>query len=149
MLASSWPANPKEWKFDEIPHPSNWDSVQVCSDKRFAHYLGRLVLKEGIGETKMEKTLKLMGRLGELRETIMGGISDHHTQHHAEEMAPLLKAASPTLTLTLTLSTTLKPTLPTTLKALTNLQMAEQIKEFTQVAGIGHTGNNILMNALI
>ena len=34
MPASSWPANPKEWQFDEIPHPSDWSSVQVCSDKR-------------------------------------------------------------------------------------------------------------------
>ena len=42
MMASSWPANPKEWQFDEIPHPSDWDSVQVCSNKRFVHYLGRL-----------------------------------------------------------------------------------------------------------
>ena len=88
----------------------------------------------------MEKNLKLLGRLGELRETILGGIADIHTQEQADEMAPLLKAASPTLTLTLTLTTTLKPTLLATLKARTNLQMAEQIKEFTQVTGTGYTG---------
>ena len=63
-------------------------------------------------------------------------------------MAPLLKAAAPTLTLTLALTTTLKLTLHTTLKARTNLQMAEQIKEFTQVTGIGPTGNTSLVTAL-
>ena len=67
MMGSSWPASPKEWKHDEIPHPSDWSSVVVCSDKRYPHYLGRLVLKEGVGEEKVEKTLELMDRLGNLR----------------------------------------------------------------------------------
>ena len=65
------------------------------------------MLKEGMGEAKMEKNLKLLGRLGDLRETILGGIADAHSQQQAEEMAPLLKAAAPTPTLTLTLITTL------------------------------------------
>ena len=72
MLASLWPANPTKWQFDGIPHPSDWSCVQVCSDKRFTNYLGRLVLKEGMGEAKMQKHQKLLGRLGELRETIWG-----------------------------------------------------------------------------
>ena len=147
MLAASWPANPTKWEFDDILHPSDWDSVQVCSDKRFAHYLGRLVLKEGMGEAKMQKTQQLLGRLGELRETLLGSIADIHTQEQAEAMAPLLKAAPPTLTLTLTLTTTLKPTLLTTPKARTNLQTAERIQEFTQVTDIGHAGNSTTLTA--
>ena len=87
MLAASWPANPTKWEFDDIPHPSDWGSVKVCSDKRFAHYLGRLVLKEGMGEAKMQKNQQLLGRLGELRETILGSIADIHTQEQAEVMA--------------------------------------------------------------
>ena len=104
MLVSSWPANPKEWLFDEIPHPSDWGSVQFCSEKRFPHYLGRfkLVLKEGTGEAKMQKNMKLLGRLGDLRETILGGIADAHSQQQAEEMAPLLKATALTPNLTQT-----------------------------------------------
>ena len=64
-------------------------------------------------------------------------------------MARLLKAATLTITLTLTLTTTVKPTMHTSPKARTNLQMAEQIKEFTQVTGLGHTWNTRLMTALI
>ena len=152
MMASSWPANPTEWKHDEIPHPADWSSVQICSDKKHPHYLGRLVLKEGVGEAKMEKTLKLMDRLGELWETILDGIGDTQSKEQAERMSLFLKAAPQpitltltltlTQTLTLTLTTTVKLTLRATLKARTNLAMKAQVKELTEVTGIGHPGNN-------
>ena len=58
--------------------------------------------KEGMGEAKMQKNMKLLGRLGDLRETILGGIADAHSQQQAEEMAPLLKATALTPNLTQT-----------------------------------------------
>ena len=64
MMPSLWPANLTEWKHDEILHPADWSSVQICLDKKYPNYLGRLVLKEGVGDAKMEKTLKLMGTGG-------------------------------------------------------------------------------------
>ena len=67
----------------------------VCSDKRYPHYLGHLVLKEGVGEETVEMTLELMDRLGNLRTSIMGRIGDIQAQAQAEEnlMALYLKAA--------------------------------------------------------
>ena len=150
MMASSWPANPTELKHDEISHPADWSSVQICSDKKYPHYLGCLVLKEGVGEAKMEKTLKLMGRLGDLRETILEGIGDTQSQEQAERMPLFLKVAPQTVTLiltltetlALTLTTTLKLTLPATLKARTGMAMKAQVKELTEVTDMGHPGNN-------
>ena len=76
MMGPSWPASPKEWKHDEMLHPSDWSSVVVCSDKRYPYYLGRLVLKEGVGEEKVEQNLALLDRLGNVRTSIMGSIGD-------------------------------------------------------------------------
>ena len=129
MLVTSWPANTRKWEFNEIPHPSDLNGVQVCSDKRFVQYLGHLVLKAGMGEARVQKGTDGLNRVSQFRDTILGGIADIQTQAHPDDMAPLLKATAltPTLTLTRTTTITLTLTLNKTLKVRTIMQRDEQI----------------------
>ena len=88
-----------------------------------------------MGEARVQKGQDRLLKLTKVRDTALGCTADVHSQLQAEEMAPLLKATAVTTHLTLTLTVTRTLTLTKTLKARTNLQMKEQIKEFTQVPG--------------
>ena len=116
MLMTVWPAAASaaldpDKAFREIELP-NWDSTkeaqtltlastltlttvlngQVCSDKRFPQYLGKLVIKSGVTEAEAMAGLARYSKLAEIRVAEGDAIAAAEARAKAEEIAPMVRA---------------------------------------------------------